>query len=139
MRLATADRFHVSVDGAAFAGLKWTMVSGQELSREVPKMRAEAGGPQIPFPARAEISDITITKLYDSDTDGALFKNLMKENLYEGSTITVQELDQDGNAIPGAVIQYSGCVVKGVTRDDADANSQEPVNLTITWAVGSIA
>lgn len=139
MRLATADRFHVSVDGAAFAGLKWTMISGQESSREVPKMRAEAGGPKIPFPAREEISDITITKLYDSDTDGTLFKNLMKGNLYEGSTVTVQELDQDGNAINGAVIQYSGCVVKSVARDDGDANSQDPVNLTVTWAVGSIA
>lgn len=137
MRLATQDRFSISVD--RIPGAKWDTVAGQQITREVPKVRAEAGGPKIPLPTRPEFADITITKIYDQDTDAALFKALMRGEKFEGATITVTELDQDGVVIPGNGIQYVNCIVKESMRDDGDANGQDPLKLTITWAIGGVA
>ena len=137
MLLATADRFHISIDKMPAA--KWDTLSGQEASREVPKVRVEAGGAKQNMPTRIEIADTTVTKVWDSDTDGELYRGLMKGSLYDGATITVQELDADGNTLPGKVVQYTGCVVKGVSRDDADANGQDPLKMTVVWSVGAVA
>ena len=137
MRLATQDRLSISV--SSMPGAKWDTIAGQELTREVPKLRVEAGGAKFPMPTRPEYSDLTITKVYDQDTDAALFKSLMLGNKYEGSTIVATEIDQDGNVISGNSMQFTGCVVKSVSRDDGDANGQDPLKMTVVWAVGGVA
>lgn len=135
-RLATADRFKVSV--SSMPG-PWTQVSGQEVSREVSKMKETAGGADVVMPSRITYPDLTLTRVYDSDRDGALFKRIASGELFADTSVTVQELDADGNAIPGASKTYSGCVVKSATAPDGDANSQDSASLTVVFTVGSIA
>lgn len=135
-RLATADRFKVSV--SSMPG-PWTQVSGQEVSREVSKMKETAGGPDVVMPSRIVYPDLTVTRVYDSDRDGSLFKRIAGGELFADTSITVQELDADGNAIPGASKTYSSCVVKSATAPDGDANSQDSANLTVVFTVGSVS
>lgn len=135
-RLATADRFQVSV--SSMPG-PFTQISGQEVSREIPKMKEYAGGPDVPMANRIVYPDITLTRVYDSDRDGALYKRIARGELFADTSITVQELDADGNAIPGASKTFSGCVVKSAQAPDGDANSQDAANLTVVFTVGGVA
>ena len=135
-RLATADRFKVSI--SSMPG-PWTQVSGQEVSREVSKMREEAGGPEVPMAHRVTFPDITLQRVYDSDRDGSLFKKFASGDAFANSSITVQELDADGNAIPGAFKTYTGCVAKSMTAPDGDAHSQDAAVLQVVFSVGGVA
>ena len=76
---------------------------------------------------------------HDVDRDGAIFKRIAQNDDYSGSTITVQEIDADGNAISGAVKVFTGCVVKSATAPDGDANSQDASVLTVVFTVGGVA
>lgn len=135
-RLATADRFKVTV--SSMPG-PWTQISGQEVSREIPKMKEYAGGPDVPMANRISYPDVTLQRVYDSDRDGALYKRIARGELFAATSITVQELDADGNAIPGAAKTYTDCVVKSSTAPDADANSQDAATLTVVFTVGGVA
>lgn len=135
-RLATADRFKVSV--SSMPG-PWAQITGQEVSREVPKMKEYAGGPDVPMANRIVYPDITLVRVYDSDRDGALWKRIARGETFSATSITVQELDADGNAIPGASTTYSDCVLKSSTRPDGDANSQDSAMLTVVFTVGGVA
>lgn len=135
-RLATADRFLVTV--SSMPG-PWAQSNGREVSREIQKMKEKAGGPDVAMPSRISYPDITLQRLYDSDRDGALYKRIARGELFAGSSITVQELDADGIAIPGASTTYNDCVVRSATAPDTDANSQDAAYLTVVFAVGGVA
>lgn len=135
-RLTTADRFAVSV--STMPG-PWVQASGREVSREIQKLKEVAGGSDTVIPTRIVYPDITLMRVYDSDRDGALYKRIARGELFSGTSITVQELDADGIAIPGAVTTYNDCVVRSATAPDTDANSQDAAMLTVVFAVGGVA
>lgn len=135
-RLATADRFRINV--SSMPG-PWTQISGQEIQREIPKLKEYAGGPDVPMANRIVFPDVTLTRVYDSDRDAALFKRIARGELFSGTSITVQELDADGNSIPGASKTYIDCVLKSSTSPDGDANSQDAANLVVVFTVGGVA
>jgi hypothetical protein len=135
-RLATADRFLISV--STMPG-PFTQISGQEVSREISKPRQYAGGPEVPMPNRIQYPDITLMRIYDSDRDGSLYKRVALGELFAGTSITVQEIDVDGNAIPGAAKTYTDCVIKSASAPDGDANSQDSASLTVVFTVGGVA
>ena len=88
---------------------------------------------------RVTFPDITLQRVYDSDRDGALFKKFAGGDSFSDTSITVQELDADGNAIPGASKTFSGCVAKSMTAPDGDANSQDAASLQVVFTVGGVA
>ena len=135
-RLATADRFRISV--SSMPG-PWTQITGQEIAREIPKLKEYAGGPDVPMANRIVYPDVTLMRVYDSDRDGPLFKRIARGELFTGTSITIQELDADGNAIPSAAKTYIDCVLKSATSPDADANSEEAADLTVVFTVGGVA
>lgn len=135
-RLATADRFKVSV--SSMPG-PWAQITGQAISREVSKMREYAGGPDVPMAHRVSFPDISLQRVYDSDRDGALVKRFANNETFADTSITVQELDADGNAIPGASKTYTGCLCKEIVPPDGDANSQDAAMLTVVFSVGGVA
>jgi hypothetical protein len=135
-RIATADRFLITV--SSMAG-PWDSISGQEVTRDVPTMRQLAGGPKVAMPSRPEYGNVTLTRLWDQDRDGDIFRKIAKGTTYADSSITVQELDADGNVIPGAATVYGGCVVVSAQHPDGDANSGDTAKLTVVFSVSSVA
>ncbi len=135
-RLATADRFLITV--SSMPG-PWDTLSGQEVTRDVSTMREQAGGPKVPRASRQEYSNITLTRMWDQDRDGDLYRKIAKGNTYEGTSVTMQELDADGNVIPGAKTVYSGCLVVSAQAPDADANSGDASKLTVVFSVSAVA
>ena len=135
-RIATADRFLITV--SSMPG-PWDSISGQEVTRDVSTMRELAGGPQVAMPSRPEYGNLTLTRMWDQDRDGTLYREIAKGNTYTDSSVTVQELDADGNVIPGAATVYSGCVVVSAQHPDGDANSGDAAKLTVVFSVSAVA
>lgn len=135
-RIATSDRFLITV--SSMPG-PWDTISGQEVTRDVATMRELAGGPKVAMPSRPEYGNVTLTRLWDQDRDGGVYRDIAKGNTYSDSSITVQELDADGNVIPGAATVYSGCVVVSAQAPDGDANSGDTSKLSVVFTVSSVA
>lgn len=135
-RIATADRFLITV--SSMPG-PWDSISGQEVTRDVATMRELAGGPKVAMPSRPEYSNITVTRMWDQDRDGTIYRAIAKGNTYSDTSVTVQELDLDGNVIPGAKTVYSGCVVVSAQHPDGDANSGDTSKMTVVFSVSAVA
>jgi hypothetical protein len=125
----TQDRIKVkvsSIDGT------WTGISVLEAEREVQSRRPGAGEEKVTIATGMNLSDVTITRLFNADTDVDLVKRLYKGAL-AGSTITVTYLDEDGNAIPGKSIVHTGCAVKSFAEPEGDSDGSDVGVLSITW------
>jgi hypothetical protein len=90
----------------------WATIAGQEAERENVKLRPGAGEPKQVVHTQLEYGDVTVTRLFDADTDAALLAQLNKGEAFAGTTITEQYLDADGNADPRfAVHPHRVCCV----------------------------
>jgi hypothetical protein len=98
-RFVTQDRIKVTVSSMPGS---WATIAGQEAERENVKLRPGAGEPKQVVHTQLEYGDVTVTRLFDADTDAALLAKLNKGNAFAGTTITEQYLDADGNAVPGS-------------------------------------
>ena len=130
-RIVTQDRVKISVSSMPGS---WDSGSGREAERENVKLRRGAGEPKEVVHTQLEYGDITVTRLFDADTDAALLSSLNAGQAYAGTTITEQYLDADGNAIPGSQSVHTGCAVASFSLDDADANSSDVMKLTVTFS-----
>ena len=68
-RFVTQDRIKVTVSSMPGS---WATISGQEAERENVKLRPGAGEPKQVVHTQLEYGDITVTRLFDADTDAAL-------------------------------------------------------------------
>lgn len=130
-RFVTQDRVKITVSSMSGS---WDSGSGRDAERENVKLRPGAGEPKQVVHTQLEYSDITVTRLFDADTDAVLLSQLNKGNAYPGTTITEQFLDADGNAIPGSQSIHTGCAVSSFALDDVDANSSDIVKLSVTFS-----
>ena len=131
----TQDRIKVTVD--TIAGT-WTGISGLEAEREVQSRRPGAGEDKVTISTSLNPGDVTITRMFNADTDVDLVKSLYK-GAYAGSNITVTYLDEDGNAIPGKWITHTGCAVKSFAEPEGDSDGSDVGVLSITWTRTGVA
>jgi hypothetical protein len=130
-RFVTQDRIKVTVSSMPGS---WATIAGQEAERENVKLRPGAGEPKQVVHTQLEYGDVTVTRLFDADTDAALLAKLNKGNAFAGTTITEQYLDADGNAIPGSQSIHTGCAVLSFSGPEGDANSSDMGYLTVTFS-----
>lgn len=113
----------------------WMTASDPSASRTNQMRRRGAGEPMEVIASRLTYESITLTKMWDPDTDGTVWTELNRGNAYTNTTITFTDLDSDG--IPtGTPDAYAGCAVESFTRGGSDANADdEIVELTVVWSV----
>lgn len=135
--LFTSDRVRVRV--STMPG-EWDTASEPGGSRTNTKIRTDAMGQQVVLASRQEFDDLTLTRVWDSERDPALWAELARGNAFEGSSIAFTHLDADGDPV-GAPDTYVRCTVQSYKRSgaDANANGSEPVKLTVVWTVGGKA
>jgi len=135
--LFTSDRVRVRV--STMPG-EWDTASEPGGSRTNTKIRTDAMGPQKVLTSRQDHDDLTLTRVWDSERDPAIWAELTRGNAYEGTSISLVHLDADGVPV-GAPDTYVRCAVQAYKRGgaDANANGSEPVKLTVTWTVGGKA
>lgn len=113
----------------------WMTGSDVSASRSNQKRRPGAGEPPVVIASRLEFDDITVTKMFDHDTDQAIWDRLKADDIFADTVITFTDLDSDGVAI-GAPDVYAGCAVANFTRSGSDANADEDIaELSVTWTV----
>lgn len=128
-RYITQDRIKVSVSSMPGS---WATVAGQEAERENVKLRPGAGEPKQVVHTQLEYGDITVTRLFDADTDAALLSQLNRGNAFPDTTIVEQYLDADGNTISRST--HTHCVVMSFSGPEGDANSSDMGYLTVTFS-----
>ena len=129
-RYITQDR--IKIDVSSMAG-PWSQISGQEGEREVVKMRPGAGEEKVLIRSTLEHGDITVSKMFNPDTDVALLRRLNAGDAFSGTAVTETYCDEDGNAIPGASVTHTGCAVKSFAAPEGDANGTDAGMLSVTF------
>jgi hypothetical protein len=113
----------------------WMTASDPSASRTNQMRRRGAGENMEVITSRLMWESITLTKMWDADSDQTVWTELNRGNAYNNSTITFTDLDSDG--VPqGTPDAYAGCAVESFTRTGSDANADdEIVELTVVWSV----
>jgi len=113
----------------------WMTASDVTANRSNQMRRRGAGEPMEVITSRLTWDSITVTRMWDPETDGTLWAELNRGNAYNGTTITMVDLDADGVPV-GSPDSYAGCAVESFTRSGADANADdEIVELTVVFSV----
>lgn len=133
MAIITTSQVGVTV--SSMAG-DWAKVDGGGGSFSAEKVRTTAQGPKKVLTSELEMSDLTVTAIFDPATHAAIIDNLKAGTLtpYNNTTITVQYYEA------GAVTQqnsYTGCQVTSWEPPAGDANGDGAAEWTVTWAVPS--
>ena len=113
----------------------WMTATDPSASRTNQMRRRAAGEPMEVIASRLTWESITLTRMWDPDTDDVLWSELNRGNAYNDTTITFTDLDSDGVPM-GTPDSYAGCAVESFTRGGSDANADdEIVELTVVWSV----
>lgn len=113
----------------------WMTASDTTANRTNQMRRRGAGEPMEVMTSRLTWDSITVTRMWDADSDDALWAELNRGNAYNDTTITIVDLDNDGIPV-GKPDAYAGCAVESFTRTGSDANADdEIVELSITFSV----
>jgi hypothetical protein len=113
----------------------WMTSSDITANRSNQMRRRGAGEPMEVITSRLTWDSITVTRMWNPDTDETLWSELNRGNAYNGTTITISDLDTDGLPV-GTPDSYAGCAVESFTRTGADANADdEIVELSVTFSV----
>ena len=113
----------------------WMTASDITASRTNQMRRRGAGEPMEVITSRLTWDSITVTRMWNPDTDGTLWAELNRGNAYNDTTITIVDLDTDGIPV-GTPDSYAGCAVESFTRGGSDANADdEVVELSVTFSV----
>lgn len=142
-RYLTTDREQITISTATginpFAGL-WSVISERAIEGNDAKFRPGAGQPEVVVAGRDSLSDVTISREWDSDRDPGLFRDLLKNRrTYSNLSVTTVELDTSDAVIPGTQQTFVGCVVQKAAKDGADAQGADATKLTLTITLGSVA
>lgn len=121
---------------ATLSAVQWATSSGGDISYSISKLRRTAGAVKEVLSADSEIDNVTTEAFVDPAAHATLIKKLKEGTRFEGSTIAVQAIDNA--AVPiGQPVEFKGCSVARVGWPESDANGEDPVKLTIEWAVSS--
>lgn len=114
----------------------WAVASGMGGKHSTQSVRARAGGPKVPLAADYEANNVTTRRVFDAVADADYLTQLLAKNTFPDTTVTIQSLDAAGGYIGTATV-LAGCSVAEWEINDADANGEGPVEVSITWAVAS--
>lgn len=123
--------------GPAFNGY-FAQVSGGEITASVEKVYD--GGSSFPetLCAPSEIGDITVTRFFDPDVDGAALKVLrgMVGQVYYN--INVFDLDC-GLRVYGTERVYPNALLIGLTEPEGDSASGSPAVFSLTFGISNVS
>tara|TARA_B100001996_G_C18556755_1_gene553030 strand:- start:299 stop:736 length:438 start_codon:yes stop_codon:yes gene_type:complete len=116
----------------------FAQVSGGEITASVEKVYD--GGQRFPetLCAPADIGDITVTRHYESERDGAkleILRPLVGQAYYN---VTITELNCDLEVANTRRI-YTEALCVGMTEPDGDASSGAPASFSLTFSIGPLA
>jgi hypothetical protein len=123
--------------GPAFNGY-FAQVSGGEITASVEKVYD--GGAKFPetLCAPAEIGDITVTRFYDPDRDGAALKvvrSLVGSTYYN---LNIFDLDCDLK-VYGTERVYPNALLVGLTEPEGDSSSGAPSTFSLTFSISQVS
>lgn len=123
--------------GPEFAAY-FAQVSGGEITASVEKVYD--GGQQFPevLTAPAEIGDITLTRHYDPDRDGAALKVLRQMVGRVHYNVEVFDLDCDLRVF-GTERVYSNALLVGLSEPEGDASSGAPTTFSMTFSISQVS
>jgi hypothetical protein len=129
--ILTKDRVLIGLD--KMPG-DWDTCSDPGFGRESSPMRRSADAQMENVNGRLTYEDITLTRFWDETRDAAIVRQA-KANIgaYNDITLSLTSLSSDGVPL-GAPDTYVGSV-KTVQKVGSDANSTDPVKLTVVLAV----
>ena len=111
--------------------------SGGDVQTTINKHRPGGMGPEISFLALPTYSDVMISKAWNTGVDNALWSDLTNVIGNTLASVTVQPLDDGGNAW-GAGTVYTGRLTK-VTPGGTDSNSNSVRLLEVGLSVETVA
>lgn len=117
---------------------KFAQVSGGEITAAVEKVYD--GGSLSPevLCAPSEVGDITVTRHYDPDRDGAALKKVRQfvgQVYYDVSVFTLNCALKQANSER----VYSRALLVGLSEADGDSSSGAPASFSLTFSIGSVA
>lgn len=113
----------------------WMTASDPSASRTNQTRRPGAGEKMRVISSRLTWESITVTRMWDPDTDPAIWDRLNAEDTFAESTITFVDLDTDGIPI-GKPDVFAGLAVESFTRTGLDSNADDEIaELTVVWTV----
>jgi hypothetical protein len=123
--------------GPPFIGY-FAQVSGGEITASVEKVYD--GGQQFPevLTAPAEIGDITLTRHYDPDRDGASIKKVRQLVGRVHYNIEVSDLNCDLKVL-GSERVYSHALLVGLSEPEGDASSGAPTTFSMTFSISQVS
>jgi len=108
---------------AANASVTFDKFSGGDVQSTINKHRPGGMGPEISFLALPTYSDVSISKAWNTGTNNALWQDLTSVIGNSIAQVTVQPLDDGGNAW-GAATVYTGRINKAMPGGtDSNSNS----------------
>ena len=120
----------------SLGAVQWATSTGGDITYSITKLRRTAGATKEVLSADSEIDNVTLEAYVDPAAHATFIKKLKDGSKFEGTTISVQAIDNA--AVPvGQPVEFKGCQVARVGWPESDANGDEPVKLTVEWAVGS--
>ena len=131
--MAIITQSQVKVTVSSMAG-DWAKVDGGGGSFATEKVRTTAGGPKYVLTSELEMSDITVTAIFDPSIHASLIDQLRAGGTFPATTVTVQYLE---SGVVTAQNSYTGCAVSGWEPPAGDANGDGGAEWQVTWAVGS--
>ena len=130
-------RVTVAIDGVD-TGV-WDKLSGGSGDSEEAKYRPGGMGPQIALGGSQTVENVTVSRYYDLERDGAQIKRWFARRGRALATITKQPLDIDANAY-GEPLVYGQAVLKQVTPPDHDSESNDVGMLELEFSTsGTVA
>jgi hypothetical protein len=111
--------------------------SGGDVQSTINKHRPGGMGPEISFLALPTYSDVTISKAWNTGTDNALWDDLTTIIGNTIAQVTVQPLDDGGNAWGSATV-YTGRINKAMPGG-TDSNSNSVRMLEVGLSVETVA
>jgi len=115
----------------------FAQVSGGEITASVEKIYI--GGKLFPevICAPAEIGDITITRHYSRQIDGAFLRALRQMVGRAYYDVTIEEFNCDIKN-PQATRKYPQCLLVGITEPEGDSASGAPATYSLTFSVQTV-
>lgn len=115
----------------------FAQVTGGEITASVEKIYI--GGKLFPevLCAPAEIGDITLTRHYDADTDGAFLSGIRQMVGRAYYDIQIDELNCNV-ATPELQRNYPQALLVGLTEPDGDAASGAPSTYSLTFSIQTV-
>lgn len=137
MPLLTQHKNKVTVVGgsALLGSVEWSKSSGGDLTHSITKLRRTAGADKEVLAADSEFDNITLEAYVDPAAHSDLLVALKSGERFVDSTIKLQAIDNAGIPV-GKPTEFFGCSVARVSWPESDANGEDPVVLTVEWAVG---